>query len=82
EYVNTSQERTNPEDLSSVKRAGLIQDRFNFVNDNAGWPGDGAYYFTGYAADSATTNCCLLIDTLQVYNETGMADISVTEGLE
>lgn len=82
EYVNPSQERTNPEDLSSVKRAGLIQDSFNFVNDHAGWTGDGAYYFTGYAAESATTNFSLFIDNLQVYNENGMADISVTEGLE
>ncbi|MBC2012102.1 two-component system activity regulator YycH [Listeria cossartiae] len=82
EYVNPSQERTNPEDLSSVKRAGLIQDSFNFVNDHAGWTGDGAYYFTGYAGESATTNFSLFIDNLQVYNENGMADISVTEGLE
>ncbi|HHQ0972835.1 TPA: two-component system activity regulator YycH, partial [Listeria innocua] len=82
EYVNPSQERTNPEDLNNVKRAGLIQDSFNFVNDHAGWTGDGAYYFTGYAAESATTNFSLFIDNLQVYNEDGMADISVTEGLE
>ncbi|HBM4627582.1 TPA: transcriptional regulator [Listeria innocua] len=82
EYVNPSQERTNPEDLNNVKRAGLIQDSFNFVNDHAGWTGDGAYYFTGYAAESATTNFNLFIDNLQVYNEDGMADISVTEGLE
>ncbi|MBC2134124.1 two-component system activity regulator YycH [Listeria innocua] len=82
EYVNPSQERTNPEDLNNVKRAGLIQDSFNFVNDHAGWTGDGAYYFTGYTAESATTNFSLFIDNLQVYNEDGMADISVTEGLE
>lgn len=82
EYVNPSQERTNPEDLNNVKRAGLIQDSFNFVNDHAGWTGDGAYYFTGYAAESATTTFSLFIDNLQVYNEDGMADISVTEGLE
>ncbi|MBC2274381.1 transcriptional regulator [Listeria welshimeri] len=82
EYVNPSQERTNPEDLSSAKRAGLIQDSFNFINDHAGWTGDGSYYFTGYTGESATTNFSLFIDNLQVYNENGMADISVTEGLE
>ncbi|MBC1644112.1 transcriptional regulator [Listeria welshimeri] len=82
EYVNPSQERTNPEDLSSAKRAGLIQDSFNFINDHAGWTGDGSYYFTGYTSESATTNFSLFIDNLQVYNENGMADISVTEGLE
>lgn len=82
EYVNPSQERTNPEDLSSVKRAGLIQDSFNFINDHAGWTGDGAYYFTGYNGESATTNFRLFVDNLQVYNENGMADMSVTEGIE
>lgn len=82
EYVNPSQERTNPEDLSSVKRAGLIQDSFNFINDHAGWTGDGAYYFTGYNGESATTNFSLFVDNLQVYNENGMADMSVTEGIE
>ncbi|MBC6297960.1 transcriptional regulator [Listeria sp. FSL L7-1517] len=82
EYVNPSQERTNPEDLSSAKRAGLIQDSFNFINDHAGWTGDGGYYFTGYTGESATTNFSLFVDNLQVYNENGMADISVTEGIE
>ncbi|MCB2807650.1 transcriptional regulator, partial [Listeria monocytogenes] len=77
EYVNPSQERTTPEALSSVKRAGLSQDSFTFVNDQAGWTGDGAYYFTGYAAERATTNFSLFIDNLHVYNENGMADIAV-----
>ncbi|WP_163651689.1 YycH family regulatory protein [Listeria sp. PSOL-1] len=79
-YINPSQEQSYSEKIANNKKAGFIQDSFNFINDHAGWTRD--YYYSGFDRYTGTTRFSLFVNNRQVVSENGMAKIEVTEGKE
>ncbi|WP_439443165.1 YycH family regulatory protein [Listeria aquatica] len=80
EYINPAQENTNPAVQSEMKRASMIQDSFNFINEHSGWTDE--YYFTGYNLATGSTKFSMFVDNLQVLSDNGMSEMTVTEGQE
>ncbi|MBC1521551.1 transcriptional regulator [Listeria aquatica] len=80
EYINPAQENTNPAVQSEMKRASMIQDSFNFINEHSGWTDE--YYFTGYNLATGSTKFSMFVDNLQVLSDNGMSEMIVTEGQE